>query len=173
HRNRPSQSSSDGLPVCDRSRADEDNSRGLTVGRPAVTTRSARPGVGWAAGCTEYGGVEITAFARRRRGTDGNEKFLSIYLDVHGQKRSAGSFETQEKAVEAAIRQGERQTLGQIGDRRLGKQTFGSYVLDTWLPNDVMELSTRQSYTYELKRHILPAFATMRMSKITPSDVRT
>lgn len=115
-------------------------------------------------GARSYGGVEITAFARRRRGTDGNEKFLGIYLDVHGQKRSAGSFETQEKAVEAAIRQGERQALGQIGDRRLGKQTFGSYVLDTWLPNHVMELSTRQSYTYELKRQILPAFTTKRTS---------
>lgn len=112
------------------------------------------------------------AFARRRKGKDGSERFLGIYLDVHGRERSAGSFETSEKAIQAAVRQEERQVLGQIGDRRLGKQTFGAYVLDTWLPNHVMELSTRQSYTYELKRHIMPAFGTMRMAKIMPGDVR-
>lgn len=113
------------------------------------------------------------AFARRRETKGGKTRFLGIYLDVHGRERSAGSYDTEEKAVAAAIRQEERQALGQIGDRRPGRQTFGTYVLEAWLPNHVMELSTRQAYTYELNKHILPAFGMMRMSKIMPGDVRT
>ncbi len=113
------------------------------------------------------------AFARRRNTKKGKPRFLGIYLDVHGRERSAGSHDTPEKAIQAAIRQEERQALGQIGDRRPGKQTFGTYALESWLPNHVMELSTRQSYTYELHKHILPAFGLMRMSKIMPGDVRT
>ncbi len=42
-----------------------------------------------------------------------------------------------------------------------------------WLPNHVMELTTRQNYTYALKRHIRPTFAGYRMIDISPADVRS
>jgi Phage integrase, N-terminal SAM-like domain len=36
----------------------------------------------------------------------------------------------------------------------------------------VMELTTRQNYTYSLNRHIMPTFAEFRMIDILPADVR-
>jgi hypothetical protein len=42
---------------------------------------------------------------------------------------------------------------GRATDMRRGRQRFGEYVTETWLPSHVMELSTRQSYTYVIKRY--------------------
>jgi hypothetical protein len=47
---------------------------------------------------------------------------------------------------------------GRLGDPRRGRQTFRRYVTEEWLPNHVMEASTREAYTYQLGKHILPWF---------------
>jgi integrase len=49
---------------------------------------------------------------------------------------------------------------------------FERYVEDVWFPNHVMELTTRQNYTYSLNRHIMPTFAEFRMVDVLPADVR-
>ena len=36
----------------------------------------------------------------------------------------------------------------------------------------MMEASTREAYTYQLGKHIMPWFGPMRMNEIMPSDVR-
>ena len=41
-----------------------------------------------------------------------------------------------------------------------------------WLPNHVIEPTTRESYTYSLGKHILPHFGRMRMEEIIPAPVR-
>jgi len=43
---------------------------------------------------------------------------------------------------------------------------------DVWLPNHVIEASTRESYTYSLKRHLLPWFGPIRMVDVSPANVR-
>jgi integrase len=45
-------------------------------------------------------------------------------------------------------------------------------VADEWLPNHVMEPSTREGYTYQIGKHILPWFGPMKMVEILPSHVR-
>jgi hypothetical protein len=49
--------------------------------------------------------------------------------------------------------------------------TFRTYGDDVWSPHHVLEPSTRESYRYNLDRHILPPFEMMRMSSI-PVHVR-
>jgi integrase len=61
---------------------------------------------------------------------------------------------------------------GRLGDRRRSQQTFGRYVTTEWLPNHVIEASTRQGYVYQLDRYILPEFKDMRMIDILPVHVR-
>lgn len=112
------------------------------------------------------------AFARRREDKTGKERFLAIYHDVHGRERSAGSFATEKEALREAERQEDRQDLGRIGDLREGKRTLRDYVENTWLPNHMMEHSTRQNYTYLLNRYILPTFGPMRLARIMPATVR-
>jgi Phage integrase, N-terminal SAM-like domain len=50
--------------------------------------------------------------------------------------------------------------------------TFQRYVEDTWLPNHVMEPTTRESYTYSVYKHIMPDFGEMRMIDVLPEHVR-
>jgi hypothetical protein len=59
-----------------------------------------------------------------------------------------------------------------VGDPARGRQRFRRYVEETWLPNHVMEASTRESYTYSIYKHLMPEFGEMRMIEILPEQVR-
>jgi len=50
--------------------------------------------------------------------------------------------------------------------------TFRTYTEEIWLPNHVVEATTRQNYIYVLHRHLLPAFGPMPLAAITPAHVR-
>ena len=41
-----------------------------------------------------------------------------------------------------------------------------------WLPNHVIEVTTRKGYTYSIGKHIMPWFGPLRMNQIMPADVR-
>ena len=56
-----------------------------------------------------------------------------------------------------------------MSDPRRGRQTFRRYVTEEWLPHHVMEASTREAYTYQIGKHILPWFGPMRMNEIMPA----
>lgn len=43
---------------------------------------------------------------------------------------------------------------------------------EEWLPHHVMEATTREAYTYQIGKHILPWFGPMRMNEIMPAHVR-
>lgn len=49
---------------------------------------------------------------------------------------------------------------------------LGQYVIETWLPNHVMEATTREGYTSEIGTHILPWFGARPIADILPRDVR-
>ena len=59
-----------------------------------------------------------------------------------------------------------------FNDPRRGRQTFGRYVTAEWLPNHVMEITTREAYTYQISKHIMPWFGPIRMNEIMPANVR-
>ena len=61
---------------------------------------------------------------------------------------------------------------GRLGDPRRGRQTFRRYVTEEWLPHHVIEVTTREAYTYQLGKHIMPWFGPMRMNEIMASTVR-
>jgi site-specific recombinase XerC len=62
--------------------------------------------------------------------------------------------------------------LGRVGDPARGRQTFERYVEETWFPNHQVEVTTRQVYSYCLRKHILPEFGPMKMVEILPEHVR-
>jgi integrase len=114
----------------------------------------------------------VVGFTRKRKGRDGKARYTAYYQDVKGQERSAGTFSSKKKADKAWQRAEVKLAEGRIGDPARGRMTFKRYVEETWLPNHVMEPSTRQSYTYVINRHILPEFGRMRMIDILPEHVR-
>jgi Phage integrase, N-terminal SAM-like domain len=110
--------------------------------------------------------------SRKRVGRGGDVRYTAYYEDARGHRRSAGTF-TSLKAANKAWQQAEAKVAeGRGGQSHRGRQLFERYVEDVWFPNHVMELTTRQNYTYSLNRHIMPTFAEFRMIDILPADVR-
>ena len=84
----------------------------------------------------------------------------------------AGTFARKKDADRAWQAAEVRLAEGRLGDPRRGRQTFRRYVEEEWLPNHVMEATTREGYTYSIYKHLMPWFGPMRMNQIMPADVR-
>lgn len=111
-------------------------------------------------------------YSEPREGKNGKTRYIAIYRDIRGRKRSAGTYGT-ENAADAAWQDAERDiTARRITDPRRSKQTFERYVLDEWFPNHEVELTTRQNYTYWIDKYLLPELGSMRMVEILPVDIR-
>ncbi|MBW6433086.1 site-specific integrase [Actinoplanes hulinensis] len=111
-------------------------------------------------------------FSRKRVGRDGKARYTAYYLDIRGQERSAGTFANKKESDKAWQRMETKVAEGRAGDPRRGRQTFQTYVVDEWLPNHMIELRTRENYTYYLDKVIVPHFGPMKMVEILPSHVR-
>jgi len=111
-------------------------------------------------------------YAKKRVGRNGKPRYTAVYLDLRGSERSAGTFAS-EKAANRAWQSAEVELRqGRVGDPAHGRQTFRKYVEERWLPNHVLEPTTREKYTYYLGAHILPALGQMRMADIFPEHIR-
>ncbi len=111
-------------------------------------------------------------YTRKRICIAGTPRYTAYFLDRRGRTRSAGTYPSR-KAANAAWQQAD--ALLATGDHRdpgAKQLRFASYVREQWLPNHVIEPTTRQSYRYNLERHILPWFGPMKMADILPIHVR-
>jgi hypothetical protein len=104
----------------------------------------------------------------RRVGVNGKPRYAAIYHDARGQRRSAGTYATKREADRAWAAAEADALLGRGRDPRSGKITFDSYVTGVWLPNHQLEHTTRQRYSYQLSKYLLPEFGAMRMGDIAP-----
>lgn len=111
-------------------------------------------------------------FLKVRSDRNGDLRYTACYLDLKGRERSAGTFSSKKRANKAWQEAELKLVEGRIGDPRRGRQTFQRYVEETWLPNHVIEASTRESYVYSIGKHILPWFGPLRMVEILPPEVR-
>ena len=102
----------------------------------------------------------------------GKVRYTGMFKDVRGRWRSAGTYASERQALSEAQRAELAVEAGRIGDPQRGKQSFAEYVEKHWLPNHMMELTTRQNYTYLLERYVLPEFGLMRIAQIMPGTVR-
>ncbi|WP_213452925.1 tyrosine-type recombinase/integrase [Rhizomonospora bruguierae] len=103
---------------------------------------------------------------------DGKVRYTAVYLDIRGKEQSAGTFSNKKEANKSWQAAEAKVAEGRAGDPRRGRQTFERYVRETWLPNHVMELRTRENYTLYLERVIIPEFGPMRMREIVSTHVR-
>jgi integrase len=117
-------------------------------------------------------GVVKMGFSRKRTSRDGKPRYTAYYVDAKGHERSAGTFSNKKEADKAWHRKETQLAEGRVGDPARGRMLFQRYVENTWLPNHVMEPSTREGYTYSIYKHIMPEFDSMRMIDILPEHVR-
>ncbi|WP_028647944.1 tyrosine-type recombinase/integrase [Nocardiopsis sp. CNT312] len=111
-------------------------------------------------------------FSRARTGARGGTRFTAYYTDIKGDERSAGTFATAKEADKAWQRAEAKVAEGRVTSTRHGRQRFADFVLDTWLPDHVMEESTRQNVTYTVHKRFIPEFGRMRMNEILPQHVQ-
>jgi hypothetical protein len=109
---------------------------------------------------------------KERPGRDGRTRYTALYRDLRGRERSAGTFTTERQATRAWQRAESQLEAGRVGDPRRGRQTLRSYVQNGWLPNHVIEATTRETYRYVLNRYLLPELGDLRMAEVLPNDVR-
>jgi integrase len=110
--------------------------------------------------------------SRKRLGTEGKPRYTAYYDDIRGSRRSAGTFASKKQADIAWQRAESKVAEGRASDPARGRQTFRRYVEEEWLPNHVMEATTREGYTYSIYAHAMDTFGPMRMIEILPSHVR-
>jgi integrase len=111
-------------------------------------------------------------YSKKRVGKDSKPRYTAVYVDLRGSERSAGTFPS-ERAANRAWQQAEVELRqGRIGDPARGRQTFQKYVEERWLPNHVLEPTTREKYTYYLGAYVIPELGPMRMSDIFPEHIR-
>lgn len=111
-------------------------------------------------------------YSKKRIGKDGKPRYTACYLDMRGQLYSAGTFSSKKDSDKAWQAAEAKIAEGRIGDPARGRQKFERYVNGIWLPNHVMEATTREGYSYQISSHIIPWFGAMKMVEILPSDVR-
>jgi hypothetical protein len=109
---------------------------------------------------------------RKRLGAGGKARYTAYYEDIRGRRRSAGTFPRKREADSAWQRAESQVAEGRASDPARGRQTFERYVEDEWLPNHVMEATTREGYSYSIYAHLMGTFGPMRMIEILPSHVR-
>ncbi len=111
-------------------------------------------------------------WSQKRITQSGRARYRACYRDIRGQIQTAGTFSSERAADKAWQRAEVKLAEGRINDPRRGRQTFSRYVTEEWLPHHVIEASTREAYTYQIGKHILPWFGPMRMNEIMPAHVR-
>jgi integrase len=117
-------------------------------------------------------GSSGVGYSRKRAGRDGKPRYTAYYWDIKGRERSAGTFGSRKDADKAWQRADAKLAEGRIGDPARGRMTFQRYVEEIWLPHHVVEPTTRQSYVYSIRKHLMPEFGPMRMVEILPEHVR-
>ena len=111
-------------------------------------------------------------YLKERTDRKDNPRYTACYLDPRGALRSAGTYSSKKDANRAWQRAETKIAEGRLNDPRRGRQTFRRYVTEEWLPHHVMEVTTREAYTYQIGKHILPWFGPMKMNEIMPAHVR-
>jgi integrase len=108
----------------------------------------------------------------RRTGVAGKPRYAAIFHDARGIRRSAGTFSTKKEADRAWVAAESDALLGNGHDPRRGKITFAAYVTGTWFPNHQLEDTSRQRYSYQINKYLIPEFGAMKMGDIAPVHVR-
>jgi integrase len=110
-------------------------------------------------------------YCKPRRRKNGM-RYTAIYLNAEGKERSAGTYDTEKEAVQAWVGAEAKVSEGRGFHLENGKRLFEDYAENDFLPNHVMEATTRQDYTYQLYRHIMPVFGEKRLMDIHPIDIK-
>jgi len=111
-------------------------------------------------------------WVKTRVDQDGKVRYMALFRDRRGRKRSAGTFRSERQAERAWQRAERDQEAGRIGDPSRARQPLRTYVEQDWFPNHQIEATTREGYRYALNKYILPELGSLRIGDVLPLDLR-
>jgi hypothetical protein len=111
-------------------------------------------------------------WVEKRVGAGGKPRYVALYRDPTGAKRSAGTFASKVLATRAAYDAARTIKHSTWIDPKDGKVTFADYVEQAWWPSWHLEVSTAAAYRSNLEHHLLPYFGAFPLDAILPSTVQ-
>jgi integrase len=108
----------------------------------------------------------------KRTARGGKARYVALYRDPTGAKRSAGTYPSKVLATRAAYDAARTIKHGTWIDPIDGKIIFTRYVEDAWWPSRHLEVSTRAAYRSNLDHHLIPYFGHLPLEAILPSTVQ-
>jgi integrase len=111
-------------------------------------------------------------WVEKRLATGGKPRYVALYRDPTGAKRSAGTFPSKVLATRAAYDAARTIKHSTWIDPKDGKVTFTDYVEQAWWPSRHLEVSTAAAYRSNLDHHLIPYFGTYPLEAILPSTVQ-
>jgi site-specific recombinase XerD len=102
----------------------------------------------------------------------GQSRYLAMFTDASGERRSAGTFATEREATQAWLDAEAKVRAGKGSFLIRGRMKLREYVEEHWLPNQTIEPTTIAGYTYGLNRYILPVFGEYSLMDIRTADVK-
>ncbi|GAA0968559.1 site-specific integrase [Actinocorallia libanotica] len=107
------------------------------------------------------------AYAIKRTCKNGKTRYVGMYKSKDGKYKSAGTYDTPERAVEVAAKQ-ERHLpslLQETAPASKATMTIHRFCTERFLPLHNIGAATRQGYAYTAKNHILPYIGHLRISE--------
>lgn len=98
-------------------------------------------------------------------------KYRGLYRDVHGHKRSAGTFTHKARARNAAAAKEEHARRSMLRDPEAYRRPWREWV-DLWWPTRQVEVSTAKVDRGRLDRHLMPRWGDVPIGSITRHDVK-
>jgi hypothetical protein len=94
-------------------------------------------------------------------------RYVGMYKAVDGKYKSAGTFDSHERAYEVADQE-ERHAgalLQDVGPAEKATKTIAEFCVDRFLPYHAVAPNTRQQYDYVVRNHIVPYIGHWRISE--------
>jgi hypothetical protein len=111
-------------------------------------------------------------WVEKRVATGGKPRYVALYRDPTGAKRSVGTFPSKVLATRAAFDAARTIKHSRWIDPKDGKVTFGDNVEQAWWPSRHLEVSTAAAYRSNLAHHLIPYFGHYPLDAILPSTVQ-
>lgn len=112
------------------------------------------------------------AYVNKRSGKNGAERFTGVYKAADGSYKSAGTFDTEERALEVAeaAERHARLRLAETSPADKATVTLAVY-METFLGSHDIEANSKETYARHLSLHVIPYIGKQRVAEVSRETI--
>ncbi|MFZ0077797.1 MAG: hypothetical protein WAL13_01710, partial [Trebonia sp.] len=112
------------------------------------------------------------AYVNKRSGKSGTERFTGLYQAVDGTYKSAGTFDTEERALEVAqaTERRARLQLAETSPADRATVTLATY-MEMFLSTADIEANSKETYARHLTLHVIPYIGKQRVAEVSRETI--